>query len=117
MGKRTETDSLGDFAVPADALYGIHTARALVNFSLTVRLCAPSLVRGMALVKLACAQTNTALGYLENDVGVAKEAQRDTRTIREVVLACSLLAPQVLDRLLSADAMTALGYGKLNLKD
>ena len=32
-------------------------------------------------------------------------------------LARGLLAPQVLDRLLSADAMTALGYTKLNSKD
>ena len=71
MTSRTETDSLGDFAVPADALYGIHTARALENFPLAGRPCAPSLVRGMALVKLACAQTNAALGYLDKGVGVA----------------------------------------------
>ena len=71
MTTRTETDSLGKFTVPADALYGIHTARALENFPLTGRPCAPALVRGMALVKLACAQTNTALGYLEKDIGAA----------------------------------------------
>ena len=71
MPTRTETDSLGEFAVAADALYGIHTARALVNFPLTGRPCAPSLVRGMALVKLACVQTNMALGYLDADVGAA----------------------------------------------
>jgi len=57
-----------------------------------------------------------ALGY-ELAAEVAKEAQREKRTIREVVLARNLLAPQVLDRLLSADAMTALGYSKLNSKD
>jgi aspartate ammonia-lyase len=56
------------------------------------------------------------LGY-ELAADVAKKAQREERTIREVVLARGLLAPQVLDRLLSADAMTALGYTKLNSKD
>ena len=71
MTCRTEVDSLGDFAVPTDALYGIHTARALANFPLTGQPCTPALVRGMALVKLACAQTNTALGYLDKDVGAA----------------------------------------------
>jgi hypothetical protein len=34
-GTRTERDSLGDFEVPADAYYGIHTARALENFRAT----------------------------------------------------------------------------------
>lgn len=53
-----------------------------------------------------------ALGY-ELAADVAKEARRDKRTIREVILARGLLAPQVLDRLLSADVMTALGYNKV----
>jgi len=52
-----------------------------------------------------------ALGY-ELAADVAKEAQRSGQTIRAVVLARALLAPPVLDRLLSADAMTALGYRK-----
>jgi len=71
MSVRTENDSLGEFDVPADALYGIHTARALVNFPLAGRPCAPALVRGMALVKLACVQTNAALASLEKEVGAA----------------------------------------------
>lgn len=70
-GLRTETDSLGDFQVAQDALYGIHTARALLNFPLTGTSCAPALVRGMALVKLACAQTNAGLGYLDTDIANA----------------------------------------------
>lgn len=74
MTTRIETDSLGDFAVPADALYGIHTARALANFPLTGRPCAPALVRGMALVKLACARTNAALGHLDPEIGEAVAA-------------------------------------------
>ena len=68
---RTETDSLGEFHVPQDALYGIHTARAQQNFPLTGFPCSPALIRGMALVKLACAQTNAGLGYLEADLADA----------------------------------------------
>lgn len=68
---RTETDSLGSLAVLAEALYGIHTARALANFPLTGQPCAPGLIRGVALVKLACARTNAALGYLDHDLAQA----------------------------------------------
>ena len=49
------------------------------------------------------------LGY-ELAADIAREAQQAKESIRDVVLARGLLAPQVLDRLLSADAMTALGY-------
>lgn len=75
MSTRTEHDSLGRFAVPSAALYGIHTARALDNFPLSGQVCAPGLVRGMALVKRACAETNAQLGYLAPAVaGVIAEA-------------------------------------------
>ena len=70
MSERTETDSLGSLDLPADALYGIHTARALVNFPLTGQPCASGLIRGVAQVKQACARTNAALGYL--DAGLAQ---------------------------------------------
>jgi len=62
---RNEVDALGEFPVPREALYGIHTARAMRNFPLTGTPCAPGLIRGLALVKLACAQTNAGLGYLD----------------------------------------------------
>lgn len=68
---RTESDTLGEFQVPQDALYGIHTARARLNFPLTGRPCAPELIRAMALVKQACAQTNAELGDLPADIAQA----------------------------------------------
>lgn len=68
---RTESDSLGELALPADALYGIHTARARVNFPLSGLPCAPGLIRGLAMVKLACAQTNAGLRLLPEDVAGA----------------------------------------------
>lgn len=68
---RSERDSLGEYPVPDDALYGIHTARALDNFPLSGRPCSPGLIRGLALVKRACAETNAALGFLPGDLAEA----------------------------------------------
>ena len=70
MRERTETESLGSLTVPADALYGIHTVRAMANFPLSGQPCHSGLIRGMAQVKLACARTNAALGDL--DAGLAQ---------------------------------------------
>ena len=63
MESRTEHDLLGELAVPADALYGIHTTRALANFRLSGRAVSPVLIRALALVKKACALANRELGF------------------------------------------------------
>ena len=68
---RIESDTLGEFAVPADALYGIHTARALENFALGGAPCSPRLIRGVARVKWACALANAELGYLDRTLAGA----------------------------------------------
>lgn len=62
---RTETDLLGSLPVPADALYGIHTVRAMENFPLAGRPVHRALVHAYGAVKLACARTNHALGRLD----------------------------------------------------
>ncbi len=64
---RTERDSLGVLAVPADAYWGIHTARALANFGITRRAISnyPDLVIALARVKQAAARANRDLGDLE----------------------------------------------------
>ncbi|MCE5237099.1 aspartate ammonia-lyase [bacterium] len=62
---RLEHDLLGARQVPAQALYGIHTDRALENFPLTGRRVNPALVHAYGAVKLACVRTNAELGYLE----------------------------------------------------
>ncbi|WP_028533894.1 aspartate ammonia-lyase [Paludibacterium yongneupense] len=68
---RIESDSLGELRLPADALYGAHTARALDNFRLSGQAPAAELVRAMAQVKIACARTNRELGLLAPDVADA----------------------------------------------
>ena len=64
---RTEHDSLGEMQLPADALYGVHTQRALDNFPITgVGLSHfPELVRALAMVKKAAAMANRDLGELD----------------------------------------------------
>ena len=64
---RIETDSLGSMEIPADAYWGIHTARALDNFPISKRPISvyPDLVVALAMVKQAAARANRDLGDLE----------------------------------------------------
>ncbi len=64
QNERTETDSLGPMAVPADALYGAQTARAVENFPITGWPLPPAFIEAVAAVKLAAAVTNRHLGTL-----------------------------------------------------
>ena len=71
MTTRTERDPLGERTVPADAYYGIQTARAIENFPIS-GLRAPSLlVDATVLVKKAAAHANVTLGRLDSRVGNA----------------------------------------------
>ena len=57
---RTEHDLLGDKEIPADAYYGVQTARALENFRISgvpLKLY-PNFIKGLAMVKLAAARAN-----------------------------------------------------------
>jgi fumarate hydratase class II len=63
--ERIEHDSLGDVRVPADALWGAQTQRAVENFPLSgLRLPRPFL-RALGLIKAAAARANAELGELE----------------------------------------------------
>jgi aspartate ammonia-lyase len=67
IATRTETDSLGSMQIPADAYWGIHSARALENFPITRRAIYnyPDLIRALARVKQASARANAEIGVLE----------------------------------------------------
>ncbi len=71
MATRTERDSLGERAVPAEAYYGIQTVRAVENFPISGLRAHPALIVATAQVKLAAAQTNAALGRLSPTIGNA----------------------------------------------
>ena len=71
MTTRTERDPLGERAVPADAYYGIQTARALENFPISGLRAPTLLVDATVLIKKAAAQANVTLGRLALGVGNA----------------------------------------------
>ena len=64
---RLETDSLGSLEIPADAYWGIHTARAAANFPISLRPISiyPELVVALAMVKQASARANRDIGVLD----------------------------------------------------
>jgi aspartate ammonia-lyase len=63
---REEADSLGPIEVPDERLYGAQTARAIQNFPVSGRSIAalPTLIRALAMVKIAAARANAAVGDL-----------------------------------------------------
>jgi fumarate hydratase class II/aspartate ammonia-lyase len=62
---RTEKDSLGEFKVPADAWYGIQTARAVDNFPISGRLPDTDFIVAHVRIKRAAAAANRDAGWLE----------------------------------------------------
>ena len=72
MGQtRKETDSLGEVAVPADALYGAQTMRAVGNFPISGWRMPPRFVAALGLIKQAAATVNKGAGRLDDDVAEA----------------------------------------------
>jgi aspartate ammonia-lyase len=71
MPFRIERDPLGELDVPADAYYGIQTARALANFRISDLRAPADLVVATVLVKRAAAEANQALGRLDARVAGA----------------------------------------------
>ena len=64
MKTRVERDSMGEMPVPATALYGASTQRAILNFPISGRPLPEAFICGLGLVKLACARANEELGLL-----------------------------------------------------
>ncbi len=102
---RLERDSLGELAVPAAALYGIHAARARANFALSGRKVHAGLISAYGAVKLACAQTNHALG-----------AWRDAPEKAEAIFAaCREIESGLLDEHIIVDALQGGAGTSLNM--
>ena len=62
---------MGEVDVPSDALYGASTQRAVLNFPISGQRLPRRFIRALALIKLAAAETNLALGLLDPDVATA----------------------------------------------
>ncbi|MFP4137786.1 MAG: class II fumarate hydratase [Halomonas sp.] len=62
---RIEHDSMGELEVPADALYGAQTQRAVNNFPVSGQTMPAAFLHAIARIKLAAARVNAALGLLD----------------------------------------------------
>ncbi|HMI36610.1 MAG TPA: class II fumarate hydratase [Steroidobacteraceae bacterium] len=69
--KRIERDSMGELKVPADALWGAQTQRAVNNFPISGRTLPRAFIRALALIKQAAAAANARLGLLEAPLATA----------------------------------------------
>ncbi len=61
---RIETDSMGPVEVPAEAYWGAQTQRSLHHFSIGTDRMPQDVIRALAIIKKAAAQTNNSLGKL-----------------------------------------------------
>ncbi len=64
MTTRIEKDSMGELEVPASALYGAQTQRAVNNFPISGKTMPEPFIRALLLAKSAAAQANGKLGLL-----------------------------------------------------
>src|SRR5690242_16110412 len=62
---RIERDTMGEMRVPATALYGAQTARAIENFPISGRQFPRPFLRALGLIKAAAAKVNSEMGHLE----------------------------------------------------
>ncbi|MEM7681044.1 MAG: class II fumarate hydratase [Planctomycetota bacterium] len=74
---RIEKDSMGEMPVPADALYGASTARAVANFPIARRPLPGAVIHAFGHLKAACAQANRELGKLDAKLADAIIAAAD----------------------------------------
>jgi len=75
---RTERDSMGELQVPADALWGAQTQRAVENFPISGLTLPREFIRALGLIKAAAAAANLKLGHLKpkQAQAIGKAAQR-----------------------------------------
>ncbi len=98
---RRERDSLGERDIPASVRYGIHTQRALENFSLLGRAVHPELARAFGAVKLAALRANRSLGYFPD----AAKAEAMAMSCQELL--DGTLVPEILVDALQGGAGTS----------
>ncbi len=80
VATRTETDSFGPIAVPAERYWGAQTERSRQNFRIGGDRMPLPIVRALGIVKLAAAQTNRQLGLLDQ-----RRARAIARAAQEVI--------------------------------
>src|SRR5579862_4099302 len=71
---RIEHDSMGELKVPAEALWGAQTQRAVENFPISGVKLPRAFIGALGLIKQAAARANTALNLLDPKVSKAIDA-------------------------------------------
>lgn len=74
MKTRVEHDSMGELQVPAEALWGAQTQRAVENFPVSGQRMPRAFIRALGLIKGAAAEVNAGLGLLPKGVARAIQA-------------------------------------------
>ena len=105
MDMRIEHDLLGEREVPIQALWGIHTLRAVENFPLSGRATPPELIHAYGVVKLACARINHAVGAWKADSAKALAIEQ----------ACQEMADGKLDAHILVDVLAGGAGTSLNM--
>jgi len=80
MKTRTETDTFGPLEVPADRYWGAQTERSRNNFRIGDELMPLPIIRALAIVKRAAAETNRELGSLD-----ARRAKAIVEAAQEII--------------------------------
>ena len=102
---RTETDLLGSLDIPAEALHGIHTARAVANFPVAGQTMHQAMIRAYGDVKLACAMVNQNLGCWSETPDKADA----------IIRACQEMSQGLLDEAILVDALQGGAGTSLNM--
>jgi len=89
---RIEKDSLGELRVPAQALYGVQTQRAVENFAISHLRPWRAFIWSIAIIKRAAAEVNSDLGLFHD-----REVDGHKFTARELVGAIVTAAQEVMD--------------------
>ena len=87
---RIEKDSLGELQVPADALYGVQTARAVANFPISGLRPHPVFIRAFTAIKRSAAIVHRDLGVLSKErvdaIVKAADEMMDGKLMDQVVV-------------------------------
>jgi fumarate hydratase class II len=79
-GVRVEHDSMGEVEVPADALWGAQTQRAVDNFPVSGERIGRDLIGALGAIKGAAARVNAELGVIDAEMAGASTTRRSLWT-------------------------------------
>ena len=71
MRYRIEKDEIGELQLPAEAYYGIYTARSANNFAITKRGINRQMIKALTIVKKSAAKANMDAGELDSNIAEA----------------------------------------------